>query len=398
MNTAQTSSSCFDNPATIVANLLQGIPTTPLPTLGFLVCDSRIRYAEVLAALTQALPFPIVGGTTMLMPLAASPDETSACLLVFQREGLLFSVAISEPLDETNSAAQVQAVYSACVNGLAGPPKLFIPYIPLDHGLIADRFFSDLFAQANGIPVFGGITTDDLDSTTAAVFANGQALHNRMVLLALGGNIQPVFAMGSQLTVMTERAPTVTASSGNIVSRVDDMTFCEYMQSLGLKPEDRKNGTDALVQYGPLPVHVRAKPEETDGVPEIRCMRYTNVQDGSAAFSSGLPVGKRVHLGLILKSDVVESAQRCLDQLLARAAQNEAQGYRYNVLLLVCCAARYFAMVGGENLESTLLRQKIPPHLAHSSYYGFCEVGPTQNTQGTLHNRTNNTSIVMCAL
>ncbi len=102
-------------------------------------------------------------------------------------------------------------------------------------------------------------------------------------------------------------------------------------------------------------------------------------------------------MGSIQKNDVVESSERCLDEILEKIAAQENQDYRYSLLFTVPCIARYFAMLGGENLENTLLARKIPSGLVVNTFYGFCEIGPTQNKSG-YNNRSHNASIVMCAL
>jgi hypothetical protein len=239
---------------------------------------------------------------------------------------------------------------------------------------------------------------NDLESTKAAVFSGGQVYYDRMVLIALGGAIRPVFAVGSQMTPMSDYAPAVTESDHNVVRRLDDMSFCDYMSSIGISPEARRNGVDALVQYGPLPCQLRNKLAEDDGIPELRCISYTNIEEGSVAFSSDLPVGTRVNIGIIQKEDVVESFGSCMETLKRQMEQEEQDGYRFKVLFAVPCVARYFAMLGGENLESRLLRDEVPGDLAVSAYYGFLEVGPTVGKDGAIHNRSHNASIVMCAI
>lgn len=389
----------FGDNGAIVSDLLKGIENFGAEnTIGFLVCDSRLDYSDLIEKIAQKVDFPVVGGTTMLMPLTENSDEISATFMAFEKAGLKYSISLSDPLVEDKRDEVMQRVYSSATEKLDGEPKLIMPYIPLIHGLATDRFISRLFELSGSVPVFGGVTTDDLDSTTAAVFMDGKAYSDRMVLLMLSGDIRPVFAMGSQLTVMAEYAPVVTESSENIVSRVDDMTFCDYMRSLGVAPEDRINGVDALVQYGPMPARLRYKLQDDDGVPEIRCISYTNVAEGSVAFSSDMPVGTRVNIGIIAKSDVEESARNCIDNLIEKSKAEIANGYEYTALFSVPCIARYFAMVGGENLESKLLKKAIPGDVAVSSYYGFCEIGPTYSKDGHTNNRSNNASIVMCGI
>lgn len=389
----------FQDIDAIADDLLENIAgDTRRHALGFLTLDSQIDGAALLAKLKAKAAFPIVGGTTFEYPLNAPGREISASLTVLDDERLQYALSVTEPLDDRQAAEQIKAAYDECLAKLGHKPKLWMLYAPMKAGVAMDPFISHLFALAGDVPVFGGVTTNDLDSTRALVFADDTTYDNRMLLLGLGGDIKPVFAVGSQLTVMTEYGPTVTESDGNLVHRVDDMTFCEYMRGLGIAPEDRENGVDALVQYGPLPVQLRHKLRDDDGVPELRCISFTDPEKGCAAFSSSLPVGTKVNVGMIQKNDVTESSRRCLQELTQNMQAEEAGGYKYSLVFSVTCVARYFAMLGGENLESSLLLNEAPAHLPVSTYYGFCEVGPTLGRDAEVHNRSHNASIVMCAI
>lgn len=390
----------FHEPGNVVADLLRDLPPemNDEKTIGFLTLDSQLDAPEVLRLLDGQVAFPVVGGTSFTYPLSGQPNEVSAALSLVSMDKLEFAFAVSEPLQEAECEIQVKTIYDKCLAGLKGEPKLLITVLPHIPGLNADCFISSLFKEVGAVPVFGGMTTNDLDSTKAYVFAGHEAYADRMVLLALGGDIKPVFAVGSQLTVLTQYGPTVTESDGNIVKCVDGMTFCEYMQSLGINPADRENGVDALVQYGPLPCRLYHKLKDDDGVPELRCISFTNAKDGSAAFSSSLPVGTKINMGTIQKNDVVESSHGCLNEILTKIKTTEETDYQYSVLFSIPCVARYFAMLGGENLESSLLAREVPPHLMLCTFYGFCEIGPTQNKAGEFHNRSHNASIVMCAI
>lgn len=389
----------FHDARQVVADLLQDLPAEAQRpgSIGLLSLDSQLDAPEVLRLLGEQVSFPITGGTSFTYPLTEHANDISAVLSILTLDKLEFALTVSEPLDEKKCREQVKATYADCRAKLPDEPRLLIVLMPHIPGFDTDSFLSALFDEAGNVPVFGGVTTGDLVSTKAHVFAENTAYKDRMVLLALGGDIRPVFAVGSQLTELTQYGPTVTEADGRIVKKVDGMTFCEYMQRLGINPEDRVNGVDALVQYGPLPCRLHHKLEDDDGVPELRCISFTRLKDGSAAFSSRLPVGTRINMGSIQKNDVVESSERCLNEILEKINQRENRDYQYSVLLAVPCIARYFAMLGGENLENTLLAQKIPPELVVNIFYGFCEIGPTQNKNG-YHNRSHNASIVMCAL
>ena len=399
MSVFSKNSSNFHSVEEIVLDLTDGISSFSSDnSIAFLICDSRIDSAVLVQLLSEKLTMPIVGGTTFTYPLSKKIDEISAAITIFERDGLHVSVAITPALKAEKSFEQVKMCFDRCLADLKTEPKVLIPFIPLMPGFPVDKIFDDLFSNAKQLPVFGGVTTNDLDSTQAYVFANGRIYADSMVLIALGGNVRPVFAVGSQLTVLSEYGPIVTESEGNIVRKVDDMSFCDYMRSIGIKPEDRVHGVDALVQYGPLPCQLRNKLENDDGIAEIRCISYTNLEEGSVAFSSVLPIGTKINMGIIQKTDVVESSKNCMDTLKKNMLIEEKNGYEYSTVLSVPCVARYFAMLGGENLESKFLMEEFSKDIAAIAYYGFCEIGPTQGKDGVYHNRSHNASIVMCAL
>ena len=399
MATYTSYSTDFFQASAMANDLTAGIPKhLSANSIGFLICDSQVDYHELVRLLEDKIAIPVIGGTTFTDPLAGAKEERSATLTILDLEHLESSIQISEPLEQGLCNEQMKQLYDKCVGNLSTAPKLLMMYMPMIGGLTVDHFITRLISLAGDIPLFGGMNMNDLDSGQAAVFAGGKAYKDRMILIALGGDIRPVFGVGSQMTPMSEYAPAVTESDYNVVYRLDDMSFCDYMRSIGISPEDRRNGVDALVQYGPLPCQLRNKLAEDDGIAELRCISYTNVEAGSAAFSSSLPPGTRVNMGLIQKDDVAESFRACLDTLTQRMQKEEESGYQYSVLFTVPCVARYFAMLGGENLESRLLIDETPKNLAVSAFYGFLEVGPTLGKNGEVHNRSHNASIVMCAL
>lgn len=390
----------FDNVDIIISDLVAGLEgTDPNHTIGLLVCDSQIDYADIVSRLSGILNFPFAGGTTLAFPISnPGGDELSASFAVFGGSNMQFSVCSSAPLNQKIHTAQVEEIFNKCMENLGGEPKLIIPFFPLVPGLMTDYFINDLFTFAAGVPVFGGTVTDDLVESKSAVFANGQCFHNSMVLIAIAGDIKPVFAVGSQVSCMSEYGPVVTNSKGNVVYSVDNTSFCEYMSSLGVPPENRVNGLDAMLQYGPLPVQLRNKREEDDGIREIRCISYTNVEDGSVTFSSNLPEGTRVNVGILQKDDVVDSASGCIEYINKKVTQQSADGYKFSTMLYITCVARYFSLAGGENHEKKLLSSKLNSQIPSIGYYGFAEIGPVYRKDGKgFTNRSHNASIIMCA-
>lgn len=391
----------FDNSSRIAEDLLRGLgdpQSLEGVKLGVLMCGGNTAYAEVLEKVSKAVEFPIIGGTTLSFPMTGRDDApVSATLALLRNDKMKIACAVSPKLDDSRAAEQMRAVYAEARAALGEEPRLIVPYIPMLPGLNTDSFVSALFELSGGAPVFGGVCTSDLAGGRAAVFAGGAARPQELVLLLVGGAVSPVFAVGNTITRMAEYGPEVTEADGNIVRRVDDTSICDYMQSLGIAPQDRVNGLDAMMQYGPLPVLVRHQDQPDDGVPEVRCISYTQVGEGSAAFSAKIPLGARINIGLLRPDDVARSAKDCLERLMAGAAEGRSRGYSYSAVFCVSCVARYFVFVGMRNKERQILADIHPEGLAVSDYYGFCELGPTSDKSGKIINRSHSASIAMCA-
>ena len=400
MRAATYLSTVFDDADTIAAELVSSVsPRAAEGGIGFLFCNSQTDYGAIVEKVAAFCGFPVVGGTALGFPFTdAAGREVSAAFMILHKDGLEASVAVSEPLDQQRHGEQMRAVFEACGQGLDPEAKMVLPLFPLMPGLLTGVFIDDIFALADGIPVFGGTTTNDLISTKPAVFADGKAYSDRMVLVMLGGAIRPVFATGNLVSPTVEYAPTVTLSEGNEVLRVDDMTYCEYLSSIGISPEDRINGVDALMQYGPTPVIIE-NPEVPDSdVPEVRCISYTDMKRHSAVFSGPVPAGVKLRMSILRKQDVDDSVKDCLGKLHERMREARDEGYTYGALFCISCVARYFVFVGGDNSERALMTQAAEG-LAPAGFYAFCEIGPSYTTAGKkLANRSHSASIAMCAL
>ena len=362
--------------------------------LGIMFCDARVDVNTLVPKLQKELIFPVVGGTTLSIPFTSDDkSELSTSLLVIRSDRYKFSFALSDTMDAQKHSEQTKSVYKNCMERLGEKPKLVMPFLPHMPGFPMDAFIEDIFRAADGVPVFGGVVTGDLISTGAFVFADGKLYRDSMLLVMFSGDIKPVFAIGNTIT-LSETDGLVTESKGNLVQKIGDMTFCNYMRSIGVEPEKRVNGLDALMQYGPLPVVIKRKDKQEDGVPEVRCISYTNVEEGSAVFSGEVPAGSHINMGVLHVEDVESSVKASLDFLMGQVSRQKDD---YSVLLCISCVARYFVFAGEENMERKLLTEKKHEKIAATGYYGFCEIGPTyEKSSGNIINRSHSASIIFC--
>lgn len=393
----QTVSRSYGNVEGIFNELTEPLRPTGAPAIAFLACDPDIDHGALIRRLHEALPFPVVGGTTLAFPLHADDENVSATLTLLEREGLHISTAISGPLAHETADAQMQALYAQCVEGLPDAPELFFCIPSRLQGSLMERLTRSLFHLAGSVPVFGGMSSEELEKGIAHVFHEGSAYRDCMLLIGFCGGLRPVTAVRAKLTALADYAPCVTKSEGSRVYRLDDMTVCAYLEKLGF-PVDREKEMTDMLEMGFFHMLMRGRLHEDDGVPEICGILSINAADGSAEFSTQVPEGVRLTVGTLRKQDVVESAEQCLDELLLKMKPAQTEGYQYSFFCAISCVSRYLAMVGDENMESTLLRCMAPEGLSAFAYHGFNEIAPTQDEAGKHQNRAHGDSIAMLAL
>jgi hypothetical protein len=355
--------------------------------VGIIYCDSSIDCAELMAELSHALRFPVIGGTVM----SFFNDGQTALFTLLYGDDVYFSADVVDiPESELDNCQEItRTLYKRCLDALPSEPKLIIPFIPSDtRQQSADMCALEVFALAGDVPVFGAVHANDLLGGNSGVFGGGISTSSGIGLLMIAGNIRPIFAHKAEVTPMSEYAPLVTHAEGNKLYEVDGGSFCQYAQKLGL---DMSLTGEDYVPHGLL------RFEEADIPPELAQLRaITGVASdlSHVTFSSLAPLQARVNVALMSKDNVARSTKACVADIKQKIALNELDGYKYSFINCISCVSRYFTYIGSENYEKGLVKSELP---TAASYYAFGEIGPVQ-LENKLTNRLNNISIVICAI
>ncbi len=376
----------------MVDDLTKDLPLDSLQgALGLLSCNTDADYTGLIAALQQQLPFPVAGATTVSSLFYNVEDDVSCELTIINRPGLKHAICCTEPLSTPKNAVQMRQLYGDCLAALGCKPKLVLLYAPIMENLLADPYMLDFYKAADDVPVFGGMVSADFNSDKFAVMASGQAWPDRILAVALAGDIDPVLATDCELITLSTYSATVTQASGYVVYKVNDMTMLEYLARNGLEQDGK------LLSEFPVSISIKGHLADIDGVPEIGIIGELNADDGSAVLSAKAPVGSSLTLGYLSKDMIKITAERCMAKIRAAIEEKRKQGKEYNVLSVASCVSRYFAMVGSPSIEAQAIKDNLPADLALYGYYGSNEICPTRDKQGKIFNRSHADSIVMCA-
>jgi hypothetical protein len=305
----------------------------------------------------------------------------SLILTVLTSDDVEFSTGITAPIPEEDPELLKQA-YEKAAGGKTAKPALMLSFAPLLMNVSGD-FFVDAFSEISGnVPNFGTLAVDhNSDYHEAQTILNGKAFRDRYVFVLVYGDIHPRFFVGG---IAEEKAfrdkGVVTASAGNQLQGVNDVTVADYLSGLGLSKDE--NG--AIIGVNSFPFIL----DYGDGTQPIIRVMFAITPDGSAVCGGKVPVGATLTVGSINAEEVLTTSERLLKKALA-AGQSSG-------MLIFSCVGRYFAQGFDTTAEMAkteeILGKTLPFHLCYSG----TELCPVYGKDGSLKNRSHNDTMVIC--
>lgn len=374
--------------ANMNGDAMNGIP--PEHALGFLACTPDLEYDEIHNSLAKNCPVPIIGGTALGNPFDTGTDPFISQFSVMGKKSMSRGIAVSDPLGSGDDKAVMRKLHDQCQTALKGDAKLFIIMMPLLEDLYADPFLDALFECAGQVPVFGGMLSDEFRPGRSALFANGSGHRDRVILAGFGGDIRPAFGTACEITLPSDHMPVVTACHGNVIMEVDYRPFTDYIKKIGLD--------DSAVSDFPAAVRVVPPGADPDAPMRVDALTAINAAEGSGRLSRTVQPGSAIGVGYITLQNIADSADLCLDRLALDMKRQGGDDYRYDLLFGVSCVARYYTLFEQEQVEAERIAGRFPDMRARFGYYGFSEICPFRNEDGTITNGKHGKSLALCAL
>jgi len=364
---------------------------------GLLFCDSEIDHAALLAALGDRLSFPLIGCTTIgTLDTQSGFSEYAISLTVLTADDCRFCPAVSGPVRRDNLEQETAAVYARAAQELGCEPRMIFAFPCYQLDIMLDAYSKALTKVSGGLPVFGGLPSANAPGVNA-ILADGQVHSDRLGLLLIGGAAKPLFSTKIVLSNVAEQKRTVTQAKDNVIYRVGDVTFVEYLKSIGLMVEAVLSEDNTLV-FVSNPLLVEGTGADDDGVPMVRTLHALDMECGSGTAIGKVPQGSILSVGQLRREDIQLSARACIEDLLHQIRESKADGYKYSTILCATCIGRFMIMVPDSGLEGEILTGAIGRDYTLSGFYGYGELCPTSMRNGAASNKAHNESITMCAL
>lgn len=350
-------------------------------TGGIFFCHIDFVNSGVVEALCEALPFPVIGMTSM-----ASADEEAYGLFdlnltLLTSDEVTFEAGMTEGINHDNYREEISRMFQTVRGRVESDPAMILSFMPYIPDVAGYEVVEAMDAACQGIPLWGSITNNvDFNYEKVYTICNGRYLRAGLAMMFLNGPISPRFIVASlpERNISNNRA-IITKSEGAVLREVNDLPLLEYLENVGLViTKENITTTPVMVYY--------------DGAKEpVALGFYTLFEDGSVLTGGEMPVGTSFAVGNIDAQGIYESAQEGLAQILAFKDRQAT--------LLLPCVTRYIMLAPDQEGELRLIREKLAGEgLPFMMGYSGGEICPMPGPDGKLYNRFHNYTFCACLL
>ncbi|MCL2010033.1 MAG: FIST C-terminal domain-containing protein [Synergistaceae bacterium] len=374
----------LDEPAAAVSEILNQLDlekNARKNSVGFITCSYDFVEAGMVKEICGALPFDVIGCTTLTNANNKEAGTMLFCLTVLTADDCCFVTSVTGSLREDLEGA-ISAAARKAKSDLGQAAQMALAFLPMFE-IGGEVMLTALDKELDGAPIFGtvGCDHDTAEYSNTYTIHNGECFRDCLSFLLISGNVTPRFVVTSTSEQnLRKQQAVITSSEGCLLRQVNNMTARDYFESMGLvsgKGIEGMSSVPFVVDYG-------------DGTQPVARAIYGLNEDGSAACGGVMPEGSTLYIGRMDVEDILHTAENSLEKLLGAG---EANG-----IITFPCLGRNMVLAMDPMAEidaaKKLIGDQIPWHLAYSG--GEC--CPVYDKDGRLVNRFHNFTFVGCVL
>lgn len=349
-------------------------------SVGIVSCHPDFIESGVLAAISEALPFDVVGATS----LASATDEEMGIeiltLAVLTSDEVTFTTVLTESLWE-DQETPIQEAYTKILADLPDKPSLILTYQPMMNHVGGKKLATEINKVSGGVPLFGTMTCDhNFDFKQAYSICNGKYYKDRLIMILLNGPVSAkFFHISIDVTDRLSQSAVITDSAVNVLKSVNDKPVVDYMISLGLARNGSIEGAVAipfLIDYN-------------DGTQPVCRGVFMITEEGWAVCGGDVPKGALLSTATLDYDDVLRTSGKVLDAVLRAKKEGDA-------LLVVSCNSRSVVMGTEPLAEMEMVHDRLANKLPYHMLYSGGEICPVSDEKGKTRNRFHNFSFTAC--
>lgn len=348
---------------------------------GIIFCHIDFVESGVIKALCDALPFDVIGMTSMASACEKNYGLFDLTLTVLTSDEVSFTSGMTNAINSKNYGAEVDLLYKNMRGGINEDPTFIISFMPYISDVSGCEVVDAMDKAVGGIPIWGSITNSiDFNYETVQTICNGNHLSAGVAMMFLNGPVSPKFIVSSipERNISNNRA-IITKSAGSVIREVNDTPILEYLSDIGLVITKENITTTPLMVY------------YDNAAEPVALGFYTLFDDGSVLTGGNMPEGTSFAVGSIDPEGIFESSKAGLNEITA--AENR------KATLLLPCVTRYIMLAPDQESELRLVTEtlKTSGHPFMMGYSGG-EICPMPGDDGKLINRFHNYTFCACVL
>lgn len=308
--------------------------------------------AALAGALREAAGFDVIGCTCIAnMDEQDGFHDMAATLTILTSDSIRFAMAASDAITPDNVASQIEATYRRAAEQLGDTPTLLFALPPYILEIMLDAYSNGFNAVAPGVPVVGGLPSYNATGDHNLTFLGGEAWSDRLVLLAIGGALRPVFSVQNVMSNDAERKRKVTRAKDNVVYEVGDQRFTDYLRDIGLPVEKLTQGNNTITFVSnPLLLEKSAGAAGSE-YSFARTLHEIDLDEGSGTAIGEIPQGSTLSVCTLQRDEIEKAAVQGMLDLKQKMRQGEKDGYAYTTVLAVSCIGRHLLMLPSNDAE-----------------------------------------------
>jgi hypothetical protein len=348
-------------------------------SVGLLAFHPDFLETGVVKAVSEALPFDSIGGTTSNLAVPGDLGDLLLTVAVLTSDDVEFRAG-AVPLED-DLWASIGELYARLAPQAGEKPALLLTVAPVIAGTNGDDFIEALDAASGGVPVFGSLAiSPQPDFSGVAPCMNGAHKENLFTLVAVFGDVKPE----SYYTTipddrMIQQNAVITRSEKYLLQSVNGMRALDYLESVGLAD----NGSIAGIAAIPFVLCL------DDGTRLVRAAHLAT-EEGYIATFGNVPQGALIGFSSCNAEFILNSARESIAGAVAASGRENA--------LIISCEARKWTLGIRPAAEMREVIDCLDPLRPYRIIYAGGEFCPVKNRDGRLVNGFQNFSMIACVL
>lgn len=372
-----------DVPKIAVEDIQRQLSQIPLceNTVGIVVCHYDHVESGVMAAIQEALPFPLVGCTTFYKATPVVSGLFELTITILTSDDVRFAQSSSGEWAESPAQEKIRKTYENAYQQYGEKPALILSFISANRPVSGDEYLHVLDDASGGVPTFGAVDSgEDESGMNTYIIGGGKSLHDGLAVLLIIGDIRArMYVSTPKEGSLLSFSATVTSAQGVMVKEINHQPAAAYLKKHGV---DLSQANETILTSMPFYYHVSGSDQY------VSRLIQSVMPDGALVFMAEIPEGALLRIGTLTAGDILQESRKVITHAVAR--NQDA-----SLLLVASCVGRFITLSLDTTSEMDDVVGRIPQGIPYMACYAGGEICPVEKNSGLVNCYHNNTLAVL---